>query len=90
MTITQANYLDLAGLLIWEVFGSPILFMIVACIFVTWLGVKYALPLEVILSFIVLVIAATIGYAYNAFAWSLLIIFVAFGIYSLYVKIFRR
>ena len=88
MKITQDNYLDLQNLLVNELFGGPILFIIVATIIIAYHAIRYRIPIEAIIGLEILVIVFAISY--TLFGWILVLSLVGFGVYALFSKTIKR
>lgn len=90
MTITEANFLDLANLLIWEIVGSVGLFIVLGIIVITFFMVKKNMPIQVILTGNLLFIGLVSSYVYNSLLLMIVLIVFAVVIYAIYPKMFKR
>lgn len=90
MTISEDNFLDLANLLINEIVGSPILFIVVGLALINYYFVKNNFPVQVNLFGSILFIGLVTSYIYNAFLWMIILFVVSVIVYSLFPKVFKR
>ncbi len=84
MTITQDNWLDFSNLLVNEVFGDVLLFLMAGMFLIAWIGVRERLPVMATSVFILLFVAMVVSIYFNAFVWALLLL--AFGVF-IYVRL---
>lgn len=89
MTITPDNYLDFWNLLVNELVGSAFLFTILGLILVAYFGLRYRLPIEATMMFMILFVGVVVSYAYNQFLWMVVLLVVGVLIYSFLPKITR-
>ena len=90
LTITQANYLDLANLLFNEIIGSVALTLIIGFIIVTWMGVRYKWGLDVTFALVLLWVGLVSSYALQSLALMIVVLVVATVIYTFFPKLWRR
>jgi hypothetical protein len=55
VAIDQTNYLNLENVLIYEVIGSPTLFLLLCFVLLTFFGLKYNIPTKIIMIFMIFV-----------------------------------
>lgn len=88
--ITQQNYLDFWHLIVNEIIGSATLFIILGFILLGYLGVRFRLPLEVLVMLCFIFSGIITAYAYNAMLWGLSLIVAGILFYGVFSKIARR
>ena len=88
--ISESNFLDLGNLFIFELFGAPVLFVIVGLAVLNYHLVKQSFPFQVNVVASFLWIGLVTSYIYNAFLWMLGLFVIGLVIYGLYTKIIKR
>lgn len=90
MTITQDNYLDLGNLLIYELFGSAALFVIIGMVIITYQAVKRRYSIGVIVAMNAVFAFAVVSYVYNPLITMLTLLVVGIPIFLLYSKLIKK
>ena len=62
MAIDQTNYLDFGNILINEIAGDSIIFLMVCIVIITYLGMKFNVPYKITALFIILAAGVTMIY----------------------------
>lgn len=90
MTITQQNYLDIGNLLINELFGDVILFILVGLAIIVWASIRNRIPHTAMIGLMIIWVGLVTGYYYNSLLWMLALLVVGLLVYVLFTKVVKK
>lgn len=87
--ITEANYLDLWNLLVYEFIGSAVLFTIIGLVVIAYFALRFRIPVNATIGFLILFIGVVLSVVFNTFLWAITLFIIGIIIYSYWPKIVR-
>jgi len=78
-----SDYLNLKPVLLNELFGDPILYLIGIGLLIIFFGARSRLDFQSIMMMVVLFVSVTVASIFNELAWMFIILFVGFFFYMI-------